>query len=96
MRIKCISIKNFRSIEDQTITDINNALILIGKNNSGKSSIITSIRAFFKKYSIQITDFPPDVEEIDIAITFEIEDIYFKSCILDQKIGILVSDFKGF
>lgn len=89
MRIKCISIKNFRSIEDQTITDINNALILIGKNNSGKSSIITSIRAFFKKYSIQITDFPPDVEEIDIAITFEIEDIYFKSCILDQKIGIL-------
>jgi predicted ATP-dependent endonuclease of OLD family len=100
VQIKNVSIKNFRSIENQTITDINNALILIGKNNSGKSSVITSIRAFFKQYSIEATDFPPNIEEIEIKITFEIEDIHFKNCILDPKIGMLKyptsKDFESF
>jgi putative ATP-dependent endonuclease of the OLD family len=88
MQIKSISINNFRSIENQTITDINNALILIGKNNSGKSSVITSIRAFFKQYSIEATDFPSNIEEIQIKITFEIQEKYLKNYVFDQKIGI--------
>lgn len=88
MRIKSVSIQNFRSIEKQTITDIDNALILIGKNNSGKSSIIASIRAFFDDYKIEIKDFPPDQEEIQIKITFEIEENYFQNYVFNPKIGI--------
>ncbi|MGA9187334.1 MAG: AAA family ATPase [Methanosarcina sp.] len=88
MYIKSVSIQNFRSIENQTITDIDNALILIGKNNSGKSSVITSIRAFFEKYQIEAKDFPPNQEEIQIKTTFEIEEEYFQNYIYDQTIGI--------
>ena len=88
MRIKSISINNFRSIENQVIENIGNSLILIGKNNSGKSSALTCIRAFFNKYQIQEKDFPPDVEEIQIKISFEIEEDYFQDYIFDQKLGI--------
>ena len=93
MHIKSVSIQNFRSIENQTITDIDNALILIGKNNSGKSSVITSIRAFFNHYQVQRKDFPPDKMEIQIKVTFEVEDDYFQNLIFDPKIGI--SKFPG-
>lgn len=89
MQIKSVSIKNFRSIENQTIENISEALILIGKNNSGKSSVISSIRAFFNQYHIQLKDFPAGVDEIEIVVTFYIEEDYFINHIFDQKLGIL-------
>lgn len=46
MIINSITIRNFRGIQNQTISDINNALILIGKNNSGKSAFLTAVRVF--------------------------------------------------
>ena len=36
MQIKSLHIKNFKSIRELSITDIENALILVGKNNTGK------------------------------------------------------------
>ena len=47
MKIKKLHIKRFRGIEDQTIKDIDSALVLIGKNNAGKSAFLTAIRTFF-------------------------------------------------
>lgn len=47
MKIKELHIKRFRGIEDQTIKDIDSALVLIGKNNAGKSAFLTAIRTFF-------------------------------------------------
>lgn len=46
MKIKELHIKRFRGIEDQTIKDIDSALVLIGKNNAGKSAFLTAIRTF--------------------------------------------------
>lgn len=46
MKIKEIHIKRFRGIEDQIIKDIDSALVLIGKNNAGKSAFLTAIRTF--------------------------------------------------
>lgn len=46
MKIKKLHIKRFRGIEDQTIKDIDSALVLIGKNNAGKSAFLTAIRTF--------------------------------------------------
>ncbi|HWQ47892.1 MAG TPA: AAA family ATPase, partial [Methanosarcina sp.] len=64
---------------------MDNALILIGKNNSGKSSVINSIRAFFGQYQIEAKDFSTNQEEIELKITFEIEDEYFQNYIFNQK-----------
>ena len=46
MKLKEIHIKGFRGIKDQTINNIENALVLIGKNNAGKSAFLTAIRTF--------------------------------------------------
>lgn len=46
MKLKEIHIKRFRGIKDQIIKDIDNALVLIGKNNAGKSAYLTAIRTF--------------------------------------------------
>lgn len=51
MKITQITIKKFRGIKEQTISDIGEALVLIGKNNSGKSAVLTAIRAFWGDYT---------------------------------------------
>ena len=38
MKIIYIKIKNYKSIRELEINDIENALILVGKNNTGKAS----------------------------------------------------------
>ena len=45
MKITDIIIKNFKSVRELHIKDITDVLILVGKNNSGKSSILDAIRA---------------------------------------------------
>lgn len=56
MKLKEIHIKGFRGIKDQTINNIENALVLIGKNNAGKSAFLTAIRTFFGDYTPQDKD----------------------------------------
>lgn len=87
MRIKEISIKRFRGIKDQTITDIDNALVLIGKNNSGKSAVLTAIRLFFGNYSSKEKDFYKQCDDYEIAIRFYVDDEYLLDYFLDSKIG---------
>ena len=57
MKIKEISIKNFRGIEDLTLK-LNDFTVLIGKNGVGKSSILHALN-FFKeqKYPLKIEDY---------------------------------------
>ena len=42
MKIIYIKIKNYKSIRELEINDIENALILVGKNNTGKTSVINA------------------------------------------------------
>ena len=43
MKISYLRIKNFKSIRDMEISNIENALILVGKNNTGKTAVIDAI-----------------------------------------------------
>ena len=45
MKITDIHIRNFKSIRDVHIQDIENALILVGQNNTGKTTVLDAIRA---------------------------------------------------
>ncbi len=51
-----IEIRNFRSIKDVTISFNNKGLILIGKNEAGKSNILKAIAALFKQYKVTDKD----------------------------------------
>ena len=45
MRISYLHISHFKSIRDLEIKDIENALILVGQNNTGKTTVLDAVRA---------------------------------------------------
>lgn len=56
MELTRIEIKNFRSIKDVQILFDHNCLILLGKNEAGKSNILKAVAAIFKEYKVKDTD----------------------------------------
>ena len=57
MQITSVHIRNFKAIREMEIHGIENALILVGKNNTGKTSVLDAIRAVAGSYQIQESDF---------------------------------------
>ena len=53
MKIDSLYIENFKSIKSVHIEEVDNAFILVGKNNAGKSSVIDAIRAVLGEYKIR-------------------------------------------
>lgn len=88
MQIISIHIKNFKSIEDMEITDIENALILVGKNNTGKTGILDAIRAAANAYDVTKEDFNEKKQKIEIimnlAITQEDLELFHRAGIVSQ------------
>lgn len=78
MQIERIGIKNFKSIREMEIKDIERALILVGKNNTGKTSIIDALRAVFGIYQVSEKDFNVKKQNIEISITLRLteEDLH--------------------
>lgn len=78
MQIKSLHIKNFKSIRELTISDIENALILVGKNNTGKTVVIDAIRAVTGNYTVRENDFNEKKQNIEIAMALAItkEDLH--------------------
>ena len=89
MKLLELYIKNFRGIKEQSVTDIGDALVLIGKNNAGKSAILTAIRALYDDYNLAEKDFHKDSTEIEIKGVFLCDDYYLENFFLDSKIGIM-------
>lgn len=79
MKIKEIHIENFRSIKNETIVMDKNCLILLGKNEAGKSNVLKAIAAIFGQYNLTVKDQRKKInnEKIQtrrIYITFEFEE----------------------
>ena len=92
MQIKSLHIKNFKSIRELEINDIESSLILVGKNNTGKTVVLDAIRAATGNYTARETDYNEKKQNIEITMTLEItqEDLHqMHTC------GI-VSSFKRF
>ena len=77
MKLTGIHIKNFKAIHEMKIDNIENALILVGQNNTGKTTILEAIRAAFGDYRISSEDFDGDCAniEMDVSLEFSIEDL---------------------
>lgn len=72
MQITDLRIRNFKSIRDMHIQGIENALILVGKNNTGKTAVLDAIRAVGGSYEIGREDFQEDYPNIEIMMSLEI------------------------
>ena len=78
MKIKFLNIKNFKSIRELEIRDVENCLILVGKNNTGKTVVLDAIRAVTGNYKVKETDFNERRQNIEITMTLQIteEDLH--------------------
>ncbi len=74
MRLKELRIQNYKSISDLRMTDIENALILVGKNNTGKTAILDAIRVVTGNCAIEMDDFQEDYANIEISLCLILND----------------------
>ncbi len=73
MKISYLHIRNFKSIKDIELDNIDDALILVGKNNSGKSTVLDAVRAVAGDYTVTPSDFHEGTGNIVIAVKLEID-----------------------
>ncbi|MCR5769532.1 MAG: ATP-binding protein [Lachnospiraceae bacterium] len=86
MKINSLLIKNFKTIRELNIDDIDNAMIVVGKNSTGKTTILHAIRAVAGKYEVKSTDFHNPERNIEIAVELGISSddirVFYKSGVL--------------
>jgi len=71
MKISDLYIQNFKSIHNMHIQDIENALILVGQNNTGKTTVLDAIRAVGGEYQICPEDFGENGANIEISVSLK-------------------------
>lgn len=72
MQFTMIHIKNFKGIAEMRLSSIEDALILVGQNNTGKSSILDAIRLVCGHYTVSANDFNKNQQNIEILISLRI------------------------
>lgn len=92
MQVKSLTIHNFKSIRQMQISDIENALILVGQNNTGKTTVLDAIRAVGGAYTIRQEDFNEEGSNIEIEVSIEYTEEDLRQM---QKMG-LVSSYRRF
>ncbi len=77
MQIQSLCIRNFKSIRELEIQDVENSLILVGKNNTGKTAVLDAIRVVTGHYTVAEQDFNEKKQniEIDIVLSITEEDL---------------------
>lgn len=92
MKISYIRIENFKSIRDLEIKEVENALILVGKNNTGKTVVIDAIRAAAGEYTVRQEEFLQDNKNVVITLKVEFDE---EDLLLFHSKGI-VSKYKKY
>ena len=72
MQLVRLRIQNFKSIRDLSITEIESALILVGKNNTGKTSVLDAIRVLGGACQVRPEDFNETGKNIEIEASLAI------------------------
>ncbi|MCR5686381.1 MAG: ATP-binding protein [Lachnospiraceae bacterium] len=86
MKINSLLIKNFKTIRELNIDDIDRAMIVVGKNSTGKTTILHAIRAVAGRYEVKETDFHNPSRNVEIAVELEITNddiqLFYKNGVL--------------
>ncbi|MDD3185402.1 MAG: AAA family ATPase, partial [Anaerostipes sp.] len=72
MQITYLHVQNFKSIKNLEIKNIQNALIFVGKNNAGKTSLLQALNSVSGHYQINENDFDELGKNIEISISLHI------------------------
>ena len=72
MQIRSLYIKNFKSIHELFIEDVESALILVGKNNTGKTVVLDAIRVVCGNCIAKESDFNHKKQNIEIEMVLEV------------------------
>ena len=91
MKIKKIKIKNFRLLKNSKLDMQDSLSLLIGRNNSGKTSFLVLFEKFYKNESFNYNDFSLSLREQILNITSE-TNIYDLSIQLILEINYTESD----
>ncbi len=77
VKIGRLRIRNYKSIKELSIEDVDSAVILVGKNSTGKTAVMHAICAMVGARPIEPHDFndPSENIEIDAAIEITKEDL---------------------
>ena len=73
MHLNRLRIQNFKSIRDLEIEDIENVLILVGKNNTGKTVILDALRILDGTYALSDNDFNQEAGNIEIEVHLQLD-----------------------
>lgn len=92
MQIKEMEIRNFKSIYNLSITNIEKAFIIVGKNSTGKTVILDAILTVTQQYKIKPSDFYAKEGNIKISMTLGITE---EDLLLFHQHGI-VSKYKRY
>jgi predicted ATP-dependent endonuclease of OLD family len=66
--IRKIAVKNFRSLKDVVIDFEEDITVLVGENDSGKTSVVEVLKILFDNKSVEIDDFSYGKDEIYIEV----------------------------
>jgi putative ATP-dependent endonuclease of OLD family len=95
MRLRELTIRDFRKIENLTITFPKGLCVIVGENNKGKTAIIDALRLLlmpsrdFEALRLNEDDFRDgtDFAPIEITCTFcdtsDAEEVHFQECLVD-------------
>ncbi|MBR6474894.1 MAG: AAA family ATPase [Lachnospiraceae bacterium] len=92
MKISSILIRNFKTIRELNIDNIESAFIIVGKNSTGKTTILKAILAVAGEYAVKATDFNDPNRNIEIAVNLEITN----ADILEMHSKGKISKYKSF
>ncbi|WP_338332698.1 AAA family ATPase [Acetobacter sp. LMG 32666] len=80
MKIISARIRNYRTVLDEVLPDLDKGLTLVGPNNAGKTNLLKAIRLFFTGYNNSLgynresdLSFGQGRNQTNISITFRIE-----------------------
>jgi len=96
MKLDYIHIKNFRSIKNENIKFTHNCLVLLGKNEAGKTNVLKAIASLFEIYKVSNKDKRKRIEnekitENYIRAVFDLTSSDFK--IIEERFK---KKYKGF
>ncbi len=74
MKISRLTIKNFKSIRELTIEDIDRALIIVGRNSTGKTAVLDAIRLAASRQAPREDDFWPEGSNIEVGMRLDISE----------------------